>query len=207
MASRAVGKIARKTKGAVDNVIHPPYLYAIIPAQQARPAPPLGPQLGKRNINIANFCKDFNERTKDIKDGTPIPCFISVNPDRSYIMQLTHPPSVYLLRLAAAARKGASEPGTEVCGRLTLKHIYHIAELKKQDPKYFTWDLEKVCTMLIWKAHILGIEVLSKEMLDSGQVDHSPEGYAEFLKQRELFLEQKKKDAEERKQAKMMRIA
>ncbi|KAF5394597.1 39S ribosomal protein L11 mitochondrial [Paragonimus heterotremus] len=96
---------------------------------------------------------------------------------------------------------------TEVCGRLTLKHIYHIAELKKQDPKYFTWDLEKVCIMLISKAHILGIEVLSKEVLDSGQVDHSPEGYAEFLKQRELFLEQKKRDAEERKQAKMMRIA
>ncbi|KER26275.1 hypothetical protein T265_06469 [Opisthorchis viverrini] len=206
MASRAASKIVRKTKSAVDNVIHPPYLRVDIPAQQARPAPPLGPQLGKRNINVANFCKDFNERTKDIKEGTPIPCHITVNPDRSYKLEMTHPPSVYLLRLAAATKKGSADSGTEVCGRLTLKHIYHIAEMKKQDPKYVTQDLKKICTTLIGKAHRLGIEVISKEALDSGQTDHSPAGYAEFLEKRDQYLEEKKKAADEKKQAKMLRL-
>ncbi|KAG5447347.1 54S ribosomal protein L11, mitochondrial [Clonorchis sinensis] len=230
MASRAASKIVRKTKSAVDNVIHPPYLRVDIPAQQARPAPPLGPQLGKRNINVANFCKDFNEKTKDIKEGTPIPCHITVNPDRSYKLEMTHPPSVYLLRLARPSERSTNRrPSrlvlstnfsgydlklvelkvsrrTEVCGRLTLKHIYHIAEMKKQDPKYVTQDLKKICTTLIGKAHRLGIEVISKEALDSGQTDHSPAGYAEFLKKRDQYLEEKKKTAEEKKQAKMLRL-
>ncbi|TPP60014.1 Mitochondrial ribosomal protein l11 [Fasciola gigantica] len=205
MASRAVQKLVRKSKGVVDNVVHPPFLKVTIPAQQAKPAPPLGPQLGKRNVNIANFCKDFNERTKDIKEGTPIPCAITVKPDRSYILEMTHLPSVYLLRLAAAAKKGASEPGTEVCGRVTLKHIYHIAQLKQQDAALETTDLKKICSMMIGIAHRLGIEVLSKESLDKGLVDHSPAGYAQFLRERELFLERKKKELEEKKQAKMAR--
>lgn len=207
MASKAVSKVFRKPKGAIDNVIHPPFLRANIPAQQARPAPPLGPQLGKKNINIASFCKEFNERTKEIKEGTPVPCFITTKSDRSYVLEMTHPPSFYLLRLAAGAKKGSSEPGTEVCGRLTLKHIYHIAELKKQDPKYFSWDLKQVCAMLIGKAHRLGIEVLSKEDIESGKVDHSPAKYACFLQERNRYLEQKKKEREEIKQAKMMRLA
>ncbi|VDP84597.1 unnamed protein product [Echinostoma caproni] len=205
MATKAVTKIVRKTKAIVDNVVHPPYLKITIPAQQAKPAPPLGPQLGKRNINIANFCKDFNERTKDIKEGTPIPCVITVKPDRSYILETSHPAAVYLLRLAAAAKKGASEPGKETCGRLTLKHIYHIAQLKKQDMAFESQDLKTICTMLIGTAHRLGIEILSKEALDKGLVDHSPAGYAQFMRDRELYLERKKKEVEEKKQAKMMR--
>lgn len=95
--------------------------------------------------------------------------------------------------------------GTEVCGRLTLKHIYHIAELKQQDAALETTDLKKICSMLIGAAHRLGIEVLSKEQLDKGLVDHSPAGYAQFLRERELFLAQKKKDLEEKKLAKMTR--
>ncbi|CAH8481311.1 unnamed protein product [Heterobilharzia americana] len=164
MTSRTAKKMARKTKTPGDNVVHSPFLKIIIPAQQARPAPPLGPQLGRRNINIANFCKDFNERTKDIIEGSPMPCFISVKPDRSYDLVITHPSSMHLLRMAAAAKKGASLPGTEVCGRLTLKHIYHIAEVKQQDPHLLTKDLEDICKMLIGTAHRLGIEVLSPEI-------------------------------------------
>ncbi|KAL5108451.1 39S ribosomal protein L11 mitochondrial [Taenia crassiceps] len=100
MASR-VTKLGKKVKAAMDSVRHPPFLKIYIPAQQAKPAPPLGPQLGK----------DFNERTKHIKPGVPIPCTIIVNPDRSYQLQMSHPPSQYLLRMAAGAKKGAATPG------------------------------------------------------------------------------------------------
>lgn len=208
MSSRIVGKVARKAKVALELGGQPPFLKIIIPAQQAIPAPPLGPQLGKRNINITNFCNDFNERTKNIKEGTPIPCSITVKSDRSYSLLMTHPPSVYLLRLAAAVKKGASDPGKEVCGYLTLKHIYHIAELKKQDPELFTIDLEKICRMLIGTAHNLGIEVLSREDLTAvpPRFDYTPSGYAKFMKDREVYLKQKKEELDLKKQAKMSRL-
>ncbi|KAK4473977.1 hypothetical protein MN116_003296 [Schistosoma mekongi] len=206
MASRAAAKVVRKTKVSADPIVHSPFLKIIIPAQQARPAPPLGPQLGRRNVNIANFCKDFNERTKDVIEGTPMPCFISVKADRSYDLVISHPSSMHLLRMAAAAEKGAASPGTEVCGRLTLKHIYHIAELKKQDPHLLREDLQAICKMLIGTAHRLGIEVVTQDDIKSGRVDYTPSGYAKFLQNREQYLKQKKLENETAKQSKMMRL-
>ncbi|CAH8462716.1 unnamed protein product [Schistosoma rodhaini] len=206
MASRVAAKVTRKTKAVADSIVHPPFLKITIPAQQARPAPPLGPQLGKRNVNIATFCKDFNERTKDIIEGTPMPCFISVKADRSYDLVISHPSSMHLLRMAAAAKRGASSPGTEVCGRLSLKHIYHIAELKKQDPHLLGADLQNICKMLIGTAHRLGIEIVTQDDIKSGKVDYTPSGYANFLQDREAYLKQKKLETETAKQSKMMRL-
>ncbi|VDD83666.1 unnamed protein product [Mesocestoides corti] len=202
MASRAT-KMGKKAKAALDTVKHPPYLRIYVPAQQAKPAPPLGPQLGKRNINIANFCKDFNEKTKHIKAGVPVPCDIFINPDRSYKLQMSHPPSQYLLRMAAGAKKGAATPGSEVSGRLTLKHIYEIALLKKEDPASQASSLQSICASLISEAHRVGIDVLSR----SEAASHTPESYAEFMKQREIDVLERKKELEEKKQAKMMRIS
>ncbi|VDO83940.1 unnamed protein product [Schistosoma mattheei] len=126
MASRVAAKVTRKTKAVANSIVHPPFLKLIIPAQQARPAPPLGPQLGKRNVNIAHFCKDFNERTKGVVEGTPMPCFISVKADRSYDLVISHPSSMHLLRMAAAAKKGASSPVVGFCkwlaDQLSCKH-------------------------------------------------------------------------------------
>ncbi|KAL5964986.1 39S ribosomal protein L11 mitochondrial [Taenia solium] len=203
MASR-VTKLGKKVKAAIDSVRHPPFIEIYIPAQQAKPAPPLGPQLGKRNINIANFCKDFNERTKHIKPGVPIPCTIIVNPDRSYQLQMSHPPSQYLLRMAAGAKKG-----TEVSGQLTLKHIYEIALLKSEDAALRTTSLQGICASLISEAHRVGIEVLSreKEAAIRGDPESAASAYAEFLRRRDEEVAQRKKALEERKQAKMMRVS
>ncbi len=95
--------------------------------------------------------------------------------------------------------------GTEVSGRLTLKHIYEIALLKKEDPALKTSSLQSICASLISEAHRVGIEVLSKAEADSGV--HTPEAYAEFLKQRDVEVAERKKSLEEKKQAKMMRVS
>ena len=137
-----------------------------IPTGQAKPAPPVGTQLGGAGLNIMGFCKDFNARTQDFLDGTPIPVVINgtyvvfvswsggiegrlpysfpshlfkrlthsfvrsfvrdlaAYKDRSFDYTMRTPPVTYFLLKAAGLKKGANQPGHEVAGYLSLKHIY-----------------------------------------------------------------------------------
>ncbi|KAL3320218.1 54S ribosomal protein L11, mitochondrial [Cichlidogyrus casuarinus] len=200
-------KVAKTLKKAVDsNVRHPPFMRITIPAQMAKAAPPLGPQLGKRNINIANFCKDFNERTNGIKPGTPVPCNITLNPDRSYTLVTETPPIWHLVRLAAGCKQGSSKPNEEVSGRISLKHVYEIALVKKQDEYRKSLSLESLCKQILTIANTIGIEVVSPDQLKEDPSIYSPASYQDFLKQRDLFLQQKKAELQEKKQSKMLRL-
>jgi len=98
MAARAGAAGARKQMRKVaEKIDHGNKMFTHIPAQMAQPGPPLGSQLGQVGINIAAFVKDFNLRTSIYKEGVPIPCFVTVNADRSYNLNMDHPPWPYFI--------------------------------------------------------------------------------------------------------------
>ena len=103
-----------------------------IPACSATAQPPLGPALGQRKLNIKQVCDDFNGKTKIYKKGVPIPTTIEIKADKTYNVVVKPPPSAYFLKQAAGIEKGADKPGKEVAGKVTLKHIYEIAQIKSK---------------------------------------------------------------------------
>lgn len=103
-----------------------------IPGGQANPAPPVGPALGQRGVNIMEFCKAFNAKTQDQK-GTIIPVIITVYSDRSFTFITKTPPASILLFKAAKVEKGSGEPNKTKAGKVTRKQVEEIALLKMPD--------------------------------------------------------------------------
>ncbi|XP_029469668.1 39S ribosomal protein L11, mitochondrial [Rhinatrema bivittatum] len=172
-----MSKVSRTAK-VVKKVDVRSVIRAVVRAGQAAPGPPLGPILGQRGIPISQFCKDFNEKTKEIKEGIPLPVKIFINPDRSYNLQINKPTVSYFLKSAAGIEKGASQTGHEVAGMVTLKQVYEIALVKSQDESFVLRDtpLENVVKSIIGSARSLGIKVVK---------DLSAEEYGRFLQERE----------------------
>ncbi|NDF13864.1 50S ribosomal protein L11 [bacterium] len=103
-----------------------------IPGGAANPAPPVGPALGQRGVNIMEFCKAFNAKTADQK-GMVIPVIITVYSDRSFTFITKTPPAAVLLLKAAKLEKGSGEPNRKKVGSVTRKQIEDIAKLKMPD--------------------------------------------------------------------------
>jgi len=103
-----------------------------VPGGQCTPAPPVGPALGQHGVNIGQFVKQFNDKTKD-QMGLVLPVIISVYKDRSFDFVLKSPPAAVLLKRAAQLAKGAATPGREKVATVTRKQCEEIAKIKMAD--------------------------------------------------------------------------
>ncbi|KAJ1363628.1 54S ribosomal protein L11, mitochondrial [Parelaphostrongylus tenuis] len=156
MASKSVARVRKKE---VVKVIHGALLKTNIKAQMASAAPPLGPQLGQRGINVANFCKEFNKETGHIKPGVVLPTRISIKPDRTYELEICTPTTTWLLKQAAGIARG-KENEDEIAGKLSVKHIYEIAKVKSKDkclqgvPLEICRYIVRSCRTLVYKSNV-----------------------------------------------------
>ena len=123
---------------------------------QANPAPPVGPALGQRGVNIMEFCKAFNEKTKSMM-GKPVPVVITVYKDKKFDFIVKTPPASHYIKEAAKLKGGSKEPGRTVAGSITMKQAEDIAKAKMQDLNAF--DIKQATKIICGSARSMGIEV------------------------------------------------
>jgi len=128
-----------------------------IPAGQASPSPPVGPALGQYGLNIMDFCKAFNEKTKGMGE-TIVPVLLTIYTDRSYSFVIKTPPTSLLLKQAAKIAKGSGEPNREKVGKVTKDQIAEIAKIKMPDLN--AKDLEGAMKIIEGTARSMGIEII-----------------------------------------------
>ncbi len=127
-----------------------------IPAGQANPAPPVGPALGQKGVNIMEFCKQFNARTQK-QAGLIIPVVITVFSDKSFTFITKTPPAAVLLARAAKVEKGSAESNRTKVGKVTKQQVREIAELKMPDLN--ANDIEAAMSMIAGTARSMGLTV------------------------------------------------
>ena len=133
------------------------YIKLQIEAGKANPAPPVGPALGQRGVNIMEFCKAFNEKTKD-KMGFKVPVVITVYSDRSFTFITKQPPASALLMKAAGLKKGTDNPLTNKVGKITKAQLMDVVKTKIADLN--TDDEEQAASTLAGSARSMGIEIV-----------------------------------------------
>jgi large subunit ribosomal protein L11 len=123
---------------------------------QANPAPPVGPALGQRGVNIMEFCKSFNEKTKSMM-GQPVPVVITVYKDKKFDFIIKTPPASHYIKEAAKLKGGSKEPGRTIAGSITMQQAEEIAKAKMQDLNAF--DIKQATKIICGSARSMGIEV------------------------------------------------
>jgi len=108
------------------------YIRLQLPAGAANPAPPVGPALGAKGVNIMAFCKEFNAKTQD-QNGMILPVVITVYQDKSFTFILKSPPAAVLLKKAAGIQKGSGKPNKDKVGKVTKSQIMEIVKIKQKD--------------------------------------------------------------------------
>jgi large subunit ribosomal protein L11 len=128
-----------------------------VPAGQAKPSPPVGPALGQHGVNIMDFCKAFNDATKDKESGMPLPVVITVYTDRSFTFIVKTAPASELLKRAIGIKSGSSHPNTKKVGKITRSQLEEIAKMKMVDLN--AASLEAAIRIIAGSARSMGIDV------------------------------------------------
>lgn len=127
-----------------------------LPAGQATPAPPVGPALGQAGVNIPEFCKQFNDRTKDTP-GMIFPCVIYVFKNKSFTFEIKTPPAAVLIRKEAGLAKGSGVPNRDKVGSITKEQLKEIAKIKMKDFNCHT--IEAAMKMVAGTARSMGVTI------------------------------------------------
>jgi large subunit ribosomal protein L11 len=133
------------------------FLKLQVPAGAANPAPPIGPALGQRGLNIMEFCKAFNAQTQKVEPGLPIPVIITAYADKSFTFIMKTPPATVLIKKAANLPSGSKTPGREKIGSVTKAQVKEIAEQKMKDLN--ASDIDAAMKMIEGSARSMGLEV------------------------------------------------
>ncbi len=133
------------------------YIKLQIPAGQATPGQPVGPALGQHGLNIVQFTKEFNDRTKN-DVGMIIPVVITAYADRSFTFITKTPPAAVLIKKAIGIEKGSGEPNTKKVSKISRNQLKEIAEKKAQDLN--AGSIENAISMIAGTARSMGVEVI-----------------------------------------------
>jgi large subunit ribosomal protein L11 len=134
------------------------YINLQVPAGEAKPAPPIGPALGQRGVNIMEFCKAFNAQTTDVEKGTPLPTKITVYADRSFSFETKTPPATFLIKKAMNIKSGSKEPGKVSAGTIRRSQLQQVAETKMKDLN--ANDIDAAIKIIEGSARAMGLQVV-----------------------------------------------
>ena len=128
-----------------------------VPAGKANPAPPIGPALGQRGLNIMEFCKAFNAQTQGVEPGLPLPVVITAFADKSFTFIIKTPPATVLIKKAIKLDKGSSNPLKNKVGKITRAQLEEIANTKLKDMN--AADVDAAVRTLAGSARSMGVIV------------------------------------------------
>ncbi len=134
------------------------YIKLQVAAGEAKPAPPIGPALGQRGVNIMEFCKAFNAATQELEKGMPIPTVITYYTDKSFTFVTKTPPASYLIKKAAGLKSGSKEPGKISAGTILRSQLSEIAQTKMVDLN--AHDIEAATKIIEGSARAMGLQVV-----------------------------------------------
>ena len=134
------------------------YVKLQVPAGKANPSPPVGPALGQAGLNIMEFCKSFNDKTKQLEQGAPLPVIITVYKDKTFQIKVKKSPASHFLKEAANLTKSSRNPGREIICQIPMSTIKEIAEKKMDDLN--TNDIDQAAKIIAGTARSMGYKVV-----------------------------------------------
>lgn len=129
-----------------------------VPSGKANPAPPVGPALGQKGVNIMEFCKQFNALKFDYPMGSPIPVKISIYKDKSFTFETKQPPVSYLIKSEIGLKKGSIAPGKDSAGKINMQQLENVAKKKMVDMN--SKDIKACVEMVKGSAISMGLEIV-----------------------------------------------